>query len=105
MNDSNKVPVKLNGQDVNIQNRERIKVTGVNDIIGFDETFVDIETELGKMLIRGEGHKIARLSLEQHELVINGYVYSCEYEDTNKDNIGCVGRIFILSWLWVYFCG
>ena len=48
MNDSNKVPVKLNGQDVNIQNRERIKVTGVNDIIGFDETFVDIETELGK---------------------------------------------------------
>ena len=88
MNDSNKVPVKLNGQDVNIQNRERIKVTGVN------ETFVDIETELGKMLIRGEGLKIARLSLEQHELVINGYVYSCEYEDTNKNKKGIVGRIF-----------
>lgn len=58
MNDTNnRVPVKLNGQDVNIQNREKIKVTGVNDIIGFDETFVDIETELGKMLIRGEGHQ------------------------------------------------
>ena len=85
MNDSNKVPVKLNGQDVNIQNRERIKVTGVNDIIGFDEPFVDIETELGKMLIRGEGLKIARLSLEQHELVIN---------DTNKNKKGIVGRIF-----------
>ena len=43
MNDTNnRVPVKLNGQDVNIQNREKIKVTGVNDIIGFDETFVDI---------------------------------------------------------------
>ncbi|HBV52962.1 MAG: sporulation protein YabP [Clostridiales bacterium] len=95
MNDTNnRVPVKLNGQDVNIQNREKIKVTGVNDIIGFDETFVDIETELGKMLIRGEGLKIARLSLEQHELVINGYVYSCEYEDTNKNKKGIVGRIF-----------
>ena len=94
MNEIGKVPAKLNGQDINIQNREKIKVTGVNDIIGFDETFVDIETELGKLLIRGEGLKIARLSLEQHELVVNGYVYSCEYEDTNKTKNGIVGRIF-----------
>lgn len=94
MNEIGKVPTKLNGQDINIQNREKIKISGVNDIIGFDETFVDIETELGKLLIRGEGLKIARLSLEQHELIINGYVYSCEYEDTNKLKKGIVGRIF-----------
>ena len=94
MNEIGKVPAKLNGQDINIQNREKIKVTGVNDIIGFDETFVDIETELGKLLIRGEGLKIARLSLEQHELIVNGYVYSCEYDDTNKVKKGIVGRIF-----------
>ena len=94
MNEIGKVPAKLNGQDINIQNREKIKVTGVNDIIGFDETFVDIETELGKLLIRGEGLKIARLSLEQHELIVNGYVYSCEYENTNKVKKGIVGRIF-----------
>ena len=94
MGEIGKVPAKLNGQDLNIQNREKIRVTGVNDIIGFDETFVDIDTELGKMLIRGEGLKIARLSLEQHELVVNGYIYSCEYEDTNKAKKGIVGRIF-----------
>jgi len=94
MSEIGKVPAKLNGQDLNIQNREKIRVTGVNDIIGFDETFVDIDTELGKMLIRGEGLKIARLSLEQHELVVNGYIYSCEYEDTNKAKKGIVGRIF-----------
>ncbi len=94
MSEIGKVPAKLNGQDLNIQNREKIRVTGVNDIIGFDETFVDIDTELGKMLIRGEGLKIARLSLEQHELVVNGYIYSCEYEDTVKAKKGIVGRIF-----------
>ena len=94
MGEIGKVPAKLNGQDLNIQNREKIRVTGVNDIIGFDETFVDIDTELGKMLIRGEGLKIARLSLEQHELVVNGYICSCEYEDTVKAKKGIVGRIF-----------
>lgn len=94
MGEIGKVPAKLNGQDLNIQNREKIRVTGVNDIIGFDETFVDIDTELGKMLIRGEGLKIARLSLEQHELVVNGYIYSCEYEDTVRAKKGIVGRIF-----------
>lgn len=94
MTETGKVPSKLNGQDINIQNREKIKITGVNDVIGFDETFVDIETELGKMIIRGEGLKIARLSLEQHELVVNGYVYSCEYEDISKNKKGIMGRMF-----------
>lgn len=94
MSDIGKVPAKLNGQDVNIQNREKIRITGVNDILGFDETFIDIETELGKMLIRGEGLKIARLSLEQHELIVNGYIYSCEYEDTYKVKKGIFGRMF-----------
>ncbi len=94
MSDTARVPAKLNGQDVNIQNREKIKVTGVNDVIGFDETYVDVDTELGKMLIKGEGLKIARLSLEQHELVMSGYIYSCEYEDTSKTKKRLIGRIF-----------
>lgn len=94
MSESTRVPAKLNGQDINIQNREKIKVTGVNDVIGFDESFVDVETELGKMLIKGEGLKIARLSLEQHELIISGYIYSCEYEDSSKNKKKLVGRIF-----------
>ena len=89
-----KVSAKTSNQDVNIQNREKVRITGVNDVIGFDESFVDIDTELGKMIIRGEGLKIASLSLEQHELIVNGYVYSCEYEDISKNKKSIMGRMF-----------
>ena len=46
------------------------------------------------MIIRGEGLKIASLSLEQHELIVNGYVYSCEYEDMSKNKKSIMGRMF-----------
>ncbi len=84
MAEERRVPVKMNGQNINVENREKIKITGVTDVASFDEKYVDVDTELGRMLVRGEGLKIGRLSLEQHELVITGYIYSCEYEDKNK---------------------
>lgn len=55
-------------------------------MISFDERFVNVKTELGRLSIRGEGMKLANLNPESKELSLTGYVYSCEYEDTVKKN-------------------
>ncbi|MBQ5761786.1 MAG: sporulation protein YabP [Clostridia bacterium] len=81
-------------QDVFIKNRENIKITGVLDVRSFDDVFVDLDTDKGRMLIRGEGLKIGSLSLEQHELYIVGYIYGCEYEDIPKNKKSMLSRIF-----------
>ncbi|MBE7066725.1 MAG: sporulation protein YabP [Ruminococcaceae bacterium] len=81
-------------QDVFIKNRENIRITGVIDVRSFDDVFVDLDTEQGRMLIRGEGLKIGSLSLEQHELYIVGYIYGCEYEDISKNKKKIFTRIF-----------
>ena len=70
-----------------MDNRERLRISGVLDVYGFDDTYVALETELGKMLVRGEGLKIGKLSLEHHDLVVTGFVYSLEYDDKRKERV------------------
>ncbi len=95
MAEEKRIPSKTTGQHVFLENREKMKVTGVLEVKGFDDTFLDAETELGRLLIRGEGIKIGKLSLEQHELIITGYIYTFEYEDKKKGSAkGVFARMF-----------
>ncbi len=59
-------------QNISVENRENIRITGVIDVNGFDETYIDLTTELGDIMLRGTGLKIGKLSLEQHELLVSG---------------------------------
>ncbi|MBE7056660.1 MAG: sporulation protein YabP [Ruminococcaceae bacterium] len=88
------IPEKSNGQNIYIENREHLKITGVNDVISFDNNFVETETELGNMLIRGENLKIEKLNPEERELLLNGYFHSCEYAETKKTGKNIFTRIF-----------
>ena len=82
-------------QNISVENRENIRITGVIDVNGFDETYIDLTTELGGIMLRGTGLKIGKLSLEQHELLVSGYFYSCSYEDQkNEPRTGILRRIF-----------
>ena len=69
-------------QNVNIEGREKVFVSGVLEVVSFDEQMVDIKTELGRLVIRGESLKLINLCPEKKEVQIGGYVYSCEYEDS-----------------------
>lgn len=88
------IPGKSNGQNICIENREHIKITGVSDVISFDDNFVEAETELGNLLIRGENLKIEKLNLEDKELLLNGYIASCEYAETKKNGKSIFTRMF-----------
>ena len=71
-------------QNLVLENREVLKISGVNDVNCFNENIVEAITVLGRLTVRGEGIKIARLDLDEKVLEINGYIYSCEYEDKSK---------------------
>jgi sporulation protein YabP len=94
MAEERKIPVGTNGQDVSIINREKARITGVLDVHSFDENLVSIETELGEMVLRGENLKISKLNLEQFELMVEGYICTCEYENRSKKDKGMFSRMF-----------
>ena len=77
-----------------LDERERLSVTGVEDVSSFDESSIIARTVRGLLIIRGEGLHIERLSLDMGELVVEGEVSSLEYEQENARADGFFRRLF-----------
>ncbi len=81
---------------LNIDRRENVIVTGVSDVISFDEETVIGETEMGTLIIRGNNLHVSRINLENGELAVSGEIDGITYEDPNSSNRGksLLGRLF-----------
>ncbi len=65
-----------------MNNRREISMTGVIDIISFDEEMIAAETEMGIIIIKGENFRINNLNIEKKELEAEGDINSINYEDS-----------------------
>ena len=77
-----------------LEGRGKLSVSGVVDVLSFDETLVSMETTLGLLQVRGSGLHIERLSLEGGELSLEGEIDSMDYEDGGQSRGGLLSRIF-----------
>lgn len=85
----------LMGQNIMIENRERINITGVVDIHSFDDEVALIETELGILMIKGDNLKMNKLNLDNNELIIEGRLIALNYTDSSEMKKGNLfGKIF-----------
>ena len=93
---------KKNGLNSNImqnlvmQNREKITITGVNDVLSFDDQIVILETSLGLLTIKGENLRINKLSLDSEEVIIDGDINIVSYseKEMEKKSNSFIGKIF-----------
>ena len=92
MEDKNK---SFKEQNIVIQNREKAVVTGVDDILSFDDELVIVQTDLGLLTIKGEGLKMNKLNLDNNELIIEGRASAIAYSDAaqNKKQ-GIMNKLF-----------
>lgn len=83
-------------QSVFIENRKKIIVTGVTDVISFNEEGVVMLTDLGELTVYGRKLHIGKLNLENGELEITGDLSCCEYtgREDGKEKKGLFGRLF-----------
>lgn len=80
-----------------MDNREEMSMTGITDVISFDEEMIAADTEMGVIVIKGQNLHVNRLNLEKGELEIDGDVISIVYEDSNtygKPGGSFFGKIF-----------
>ena len=67
-------------QSLNLADRTRLAVTGVEEVESFDEERIVMRTVLGELTVTGSGLHVGRLSLDAGELnvegTVNGLVYS-----------------------------
>ena len=66
-------------QNIVLENREKLNVSGVNDVLSFDDQVVKIDTELGLLTVKGENIRINKLSLDTSEVIVDGEISSLTY--------------------------
>ena len=71
-------------QNLVLENREKLSISGVIDVLSFDDQIVIIETELGLLTIKGENLRINKLSIDTSEVIVEGDISSLTYSE-NKD--------------------
>lgn len=66
---------------IELDARERLTVTGVDDVDRFDDTEIVMTTSAGTLVVTGENLHIGKLSLDGGELHVDGQITSLSYED------------------------
>ncbi len=83
-------------QNLVLENREKLSISGVLDVLSFDDEVVVVETSLGLLNIKGDNLRINKLSLDTEEVVVEGEIYNLNYSDKapDKKNGSLIGKIF-----------
>ena len=78
---------------LNLTDRKRLSLSGVEDVEAFDEETVALSTVGGALTIRGSGLKINRLTLDGGELLVEGRIDGLEYVGERERRRGFLGRL------------
>lgn len=83
-------------QNLILENREKLSISGVLDVLSFDDQVVIVETELGLLTIKGENLRINKLSLDTSEVIVEGEIYNLAYSENDLDKKagGFLNKIF-----------
>ena len=66
---------------ITLDERARLSVTGVDEVLCFDEDRIVMRTVKGELTVLGEGLHIGKLSLDTGELSVEGKVSELSYEE------------------------
>ena len=77
-----------------LDQRKKLSLSGVLDVLSFDEEEIRLDTELGLLTIEGTHLHINRLNVDNGEMVIEGELDSCVYSDRQKSGGGLLSKMF-----------
>ncbi len=82
---------------IELYNREKGTMTGILDVISFDENTIVLDTDMGLLTIKGKDLHVSRLSLEKGEIDMEGRADSLVYssnEGYRKSSQSLLSRLF-----------
>ena len=79
-----------------LENRKKLSITGVNEVISFNDQAIILTTNLGSLTLKGKNLKMNKLDVQNGDVMITGKINSFEYSEKentkNKDSI--LSRLF-----------
>ncbi len=64
-----------------LSQRSRLSVTGVTEVVGFDESTVVLHTAMGTLIVQGRDLQLRALDPQSSSLAIEGTVSALQYEE------------------------
>ena len=83
-----KLPHKLT-----LNERKNLTMTGVTEVVSFDENAVILKTALGTLVVQGKALGLKTLSLDGGQVTVDGEVDALIYEE-NRSAGGVLRRLF-----------
>ena len=65
--------------------RGRLTMTGVSEVVSFDENAVVLETSRGTLTVQGRGLQLKTLVPEGGQVAVEGQIFALVYEEPRQD--------------------
>jgi len=75
-----------------LNERKNLTVTGVTEVVSFDENAVVVHTALGTLIVQGKDLSLKTLSLDGGQVAVDGHVAALIYEEPRAG--GFMRRLF-----------
>ena len=70
-----------------LNERKSLTMSGVTEVVSFDETQVELKTSLGLLTVQGRELKLKTLSLEGGQVAVDGQVAALIYEEPRDGSL------------------
>jgi sporulation protein YabP len=79
-----------------IENRKKIAITGVEEVISFNEEVIILNTNLGNLTVKGSELKMNKLDVQNGDMMITGKINSLTYtgSERSKDKESIFSKLF-----------
>ena len=76
-----------------LNERHQLTMTGVTEVVSFDDTAVVLRTELGTLSVHGQQLQLKTLSVDGGQIAVEGSIAALIYEEPRSKG-GLLGRLF-----------
>ncbi len=80
-------------QNIIVEDRKKFILTGIRDVISFDEETVMLDTHLGRLAVKGEELKLGNFDTNKGEISGTGKIHALIYTAAESGG-GLFSRIF-----------
>ena len=70
--------------DLTLRQRQKLALTGVTEVVSFDETAVVLQTGLGTLMVHGQGLQLKQLSTDGGQVSVDGSISALVYEEPRQ---------------------
>ena len=75
------MPEEMLPHKLQLSERKMLTMTGVTEVVSFEESTVVLQTELGTLVVQGRELKLKTLSLEGGQVAVDGEITALVYEE------------------------